>query len=811
MSRVKVLFIASALLLCTLLGGIAVLYFEYKRLSDYRMVAAELSHNIIAIRDTMTQHALGTQSDPYYLTQVLVNIERESQGMVDQYTQRDHLGLYQLETYTVLVDFSESLTRVTDALDHVIGVLILRESLLTSLSQQLSSDSPNQDLVLRSVITNNLALLEQHLNNQELRVTLDTFREVETQKQHLFTTLLLRENIDFIERTDDALTLLITNTRNIIIQMLGALIFITSTLVLVTYILRVKELNRNNAAYQEAIDKTERANQAKSIFLATMSHELRTPMNGVLGIAEIVLESTKEQATRDNAKMIINSGQHLVTLLNDILDFSKVEQGKMVLERRLFEMKEITLPLQQSLLPLAMNKEIDLIVEDQTPVNAEFMGDVGRIRQILFNLTGNAIKFTSEGKVEVTIALHSANEQTVIMTVTDTGIGIAREKLDEIFTPFEQAELSTTRNYGGTGLGLSIVKRMTDLMKGEISVFSQLGIGSKFTLTLPLPHTQSEHTPPIEVPECEEVEVLASSTNPIAPDHKANTTETDSDNASQSSREAADSGIEMEILLVEDNPVNAVVAQRFLNSCGHHAMIAKDGLEALEILKSTHFNLVIIDNHMPNLGGVETIKRIRNELKLNTVIFGYTADVFKEAHDEFIDAGANFVLTKPLQKASLEKVLEQFHTNIFSHSSPVPSEAVNVIPLVRYPIDKLPMTEEEISKSSLLCEMALSEDEKVELLITLESEINDKTELLFHAFAASDTQELHKVLHAIKGTALEFNMVQMVNLAEAVEEKARNGQLPEVEELQKLVNRMLINGHQAARVIEKLNKQRETG
>ncbi|GAL28979.1 putative sensor histidine kinase [Vibrio variabilis] len=210
------------------------------------------------------------------------------------------------------------------------------------------------------------------------------------------------------------------------------------------------------------MEKAKQASEAKSLFLATMSHELRTPMNGVLGLAQLIKEQSSEPEIKSQAQTMIDSGQHLVTLLNDILDFSKVEQGKMTLEHVPFSFDSVVQQINGALKPLADNKGLLFEIENQIPNDIDVIGDSSRTRQIMFNLIGNAIKFTETGKVTVSIDYRWSDAQNVVITVKDTGIGIEREKLKAIFSPFEQAELSTTRNYGGTGLGLSIVKQLID-------------------------------------------------------------------------------------------------------------------------------------------------------------------------------------------------------------------------------------------------------------------------------------------------------------------------------------------------------------
>ncbi|NLS14417.1 response regulator [Vibrio sp. SM6] len=819
MDRTRLLFSISALLCLSIIAAMTLLYAEYKRISEYRAMVTEVGHEVIEIRDAVTLYEISTQTDPYHLTRTLVALEHQAQAIMQEFEARQNIGLYKMETFIQLDLFTKSLIKITDALDNVIGIIIVKESLLESVSHQLNVLNTNDNSAARALLIDGIEFFVDE--SSEFGASIQTFQRVEQQKQRLFTLLLSHENMAFVENSEKAMTELASHVRNNMIQLLFAFILVVSVTIVITYLMRVSELKRNNASYQEAIERTERANQAKSLFLATMSHELRTPMNGVLGLAQIIQEDAKEPQIQEHAAMIMTSGQHLVTLLNDILDFSKVEQGKMVLECKSFALSDILIPLQNSLTPLAKEKGIRFEICNQLDERARLIGDASRLRQVLFNLAGNAIKFTTEGNVKVAVEPLSHHEtqrelhQGIKIVVSDTGIGIEKDKLTGIFTPFEQAELSTTRRFGGTGLGLSIVKQITELMGGTITVFSQPGIGSQFTLTLPIAMEMFETRPTkaeqpfnqaLELSTPKEVNTpIPNHTLPIAAER--NTTPQTPIALAQNALSVKTASID--ILLVDDNRVNAAVAERFLHSLGHNITLATDGHQALTILNERRFNLIIMDNHMPNLGGIETIRRLRQELNISTVVFAYTADVFQQAHDEFLQAGANFVLTKPLQKVSLENAIAQFIDQITDTDSF--ARANNVVPLVRYPVTQLPMTEEEISSSSLLNDEEMSFEETVDLLRSLQSEFDEKTDAFFSAYTEEDANALYRVLHSIKGTALEFGMREMVRLTQHIEQEAYSGDIPNVETLQKLINRMLVNSHQAQRVIHKLNQQRETG
>ncbi|WP_394151929.1 ATP-binding protein [Vibrio maritimus] len=361
------------------------------------------------------------------------------------------------------------------------------------------------------------------------------------------------------------------------------------------------------------------ANEAKSAFLATMSHEIRTPMNGVLGLTQILEKEITDPKHREALQLILSSGNHLISILNDILDISKIENQALVLEHSHFKMQEILSPVNNTYQSLCSEKGLLFEIVDNTDPNKQFIGDQVRLRQILLNLVGNALKFTQKGRITVTVSTPLQGE--CELTVQDTGIGIAPDRIDSVFEKFEQAETSTTRQFGGTGLGLSIVKSLTLLMGGEINVSSQLGMGSTFTVKLPLSSI---------VEQSEQLSRL----DPINADFSV-----------------------YKVLLVDDNAINRIVAGKFCQSLSIDVESCSNGAECLEMFDPSKFNLVILDNHMPVMNGPTTAAELRRKYGDSILIFGWTADVISENKQEFLDSGVNTVIAKPLVKKDFEEAL----------------------------------------------------------------------------------------------------------------------------------------------------------
>ena len=795
MNKIRLIFLLFISIFIGLVSFIMLTYFEHEKVAKYGESVRELGHEVLEMRDQITNSALAGISNPYQLSENLVTLEKELQELNLSYQGKSiHSTFFQsLQTRQLLEHFHNASMSNVDTLDNLVGLSVARQFILQSLTLLLTNtESASSDFDAKSQLSIQSEMLTSILfagasiqaeSNSELAKLSQTFTELNQQQSQLLSQVLSVHSMEYIEQIEHQLMDSQHQLKGLTVKLIIALTLLTFAFSLILFIHRLFELKRNNLSYQEAADTAQKASEAKSLFLATMSHELRTPMNGVLGIAQIIKEDSQNADTRKQAQIIIDSGQHLVTILNDILDFSKVEQGKMELELSPFSVTDVVTHLDKTLTPLATDKGISFVIKDNIPTNIQLIGDSARTRQILFNLAGNAVKFTESGKVEVQFEIAPTTPPSVNIMVSDTGIGIAEDKVDHIFTAFEQAELSTTRKFGGTGLGLSIVKQLVELMGGTIDVSSQLNVGTCFTISLPLEMHELEQ---------QTTEQASTSINKTLNDFT--------------------------VLLVEDNKINAMVIKKFCESINMTVENAYDGLQALDKLATNQYDLIIMDNHMPNMSGIEAIRKIRNELKLTTVIFACTADVFKEAHDEFLVAGANFVLTKPLQKNSLQNAINEFHhqfeinrhQSVHSRQSTETSNS-NVTMLTRPPKNKLPLTEEEISRSPLLEGDKLEGNEKLKCLNNLVDELENEIDELIALFSDDKPDDLSRTLKAVIVIASKHEMYEVLELAISAAQTTEQHIMPEAELLQQLINRLMVNSHQATRLIHKLNQQRKTG
>jgi PAS domain S-box-containing protein len=379
------------------------------------------------------------------------------------------------------------------------------------------------------------------------------------------------------------------------------------------------ELQKN---LEHSAKKAEMANVAKSQFLASMSHELRTPMNGVLGMTELIKDSALSLEQKEMVDTLLSSGRHMLSVLNDILDFSKIEAGKLNINKKSFLVSDVVSDVSKIYLALCDEKGLDFKVNTNFDEKFVCIADQTRVQQILQNLLNNAWKFTQKGSINVSIkVVKTSNEPYLELDVIDTGIGISKDKQEHVFEAFSQADNDTTRRFGGTGLGLAIISELVTAMKGSIKLESELGQGSRFTVIIPIELSEQEQ---------------------------------------QNSQKHGSqfSGAGLKVLIVEDNKINITVMTMFLKKRGFTSEVAVNGQIGVDKVQSGDFDIVIMDNHMPIMDGINATKAIKAlNLPKEPLIIGCTADAFEQTRIDMINAGCCDVVTKPLHSSNLDEVL----------------------------------------------------------------------------------------------------------------------------------------------------------
>ncbi len=585
--------------------------------------------------------------------------------------------------------------------------------------------------VMRTYQTNGSTVALQLIDNPDRRTAL---KELSFSAQELVNKLSLK--IAFLNNeisADKTKMLELDRKWNIL-----SLVFMSLIAFFVMY--KMYETNKLNRSLQIAVQKEQQAQMAKDQFVSNVTHELRTPLNSIIGYTNLLLKKEHSYETRQWIQAMKVSGNLLMEVINDVLDYSKLESGYIQFAKDPFNLRDVLNNLSKVMQVRAESKNLDFVTDIDTQVPVEFTGDERKLMQVLVNLCGNSIKFTENGfiKVHVSLLKRNTNRCWIQFIITDSGVGIEESKLPYIFERFYQVETGQTKKYVGTGLGLPIVKQLVEMQGGMIDVSSVYGKGTTFTVVIP--YTENVNITKEKQNSLQEFKVY----------HKE--------------------GKKKHILVVDDNEMNRDLMGFILRQGNFSFDNAENGLVALRLLKEKKYDFVLMDVQMPGLCGIETTKKIRSELQLQTPVIGLSAYSLPEEQQASINAGMNAYLTKPVDETKLFELLDYYADSDTQEPQNLQLKLINV---------------------TYLNKITGGNRENIEHLISQAfTALPNEMKQLQEWFASDNEKKMKEIAHNMKTTLHILGVKEAVSEKVKVLEKADLTKISDKEKVTTLLNEL---------------------
>ncbi|OUR95335.1 hypothetical protein A9Q84_15980 [Halobacteriovorax marinus] len=513
-----------------------------------------------------------------------------------------------------------------------------------------------------------------------------------------------------------------------------------------------KMVEAKTSSLNEALKKATESSEAKSQFLANMSHEIRTPLNGIIGVISLLRNTQLEAAKKDEYLETIRvCGHSLMEIINNILDFSKIEAHKVELEMHDFNLASIIESVISLFTPEANSKGVKLTRTIETEVPIYIHTDSSRLRQILVNLCNNALKFTKEGSISINVKCMESDthNKKLLFSIADTGIGIAKEKFDAVFSTFCQADNTVSREYGGTGLGLAISSNLANLLGGELTLESEENVGSTFSFSITY-EKAFDHFTGERYPNSKKFDELPEISSQMI---------------------AKEKFPDITVLIAEDHLINQKVAQDILHTFGIESEIAANGIEAIKFLDQRKFDLVFMDVQMPEMDGIEATKIINRIVpkRRRPKIVAMTANASKQDRDQCIEAGMDDYISKPITIESIYNILKKWPLEKFNNSKPLSSDEKTIRKITSPIIDEIVVSKMSPKLLKSLVELFLDEGPSIDGI----QDFLDK----------KDSEKMWKAAHRSASACLTMGAAAMAELGREIERKGKNGDFEGVEEL----------------------------